>query len=172
MFTNTSTPEAIDGFGTMGLTISGNGTSGVIVVKNGRDTEHQRNHGHSSGLATSGGGGIDNSGTLNVINSTITGNVSTGGGGGIDNEPTGTLDRFGHDVLGQHRHDRRRPAQPGDGTAQTLTNVTIAGNTATTGGGIGNTGTLVLMNDTIASNSATSEIGGGLFDDQRHGNAV
>ena len=78
------------------------------------------------------GGGIDNSGMLTVINSTIEDNSVTtdssgsgGVGGGIDN--AGTL---------------------------TLTNSTIADNSASYGGGgIYNAGTLTVTNSTIANNS-------------------
>ena len=89
------------------------------------------------------GGGIDNSGTLTVSNSTIDNNTASNGiidfgGGGIFN--VGTL---------------------------TVSNSTIANNSATgsygSGGGIDNdAGTLTVSNSTIANNSAVGT-GGGIF---------
>jgi hypothetical protein len=79
------------------------------------------------------GGGIDNSGTLTVSNSTISGNHATLQGGGIYNE--GTL---------------------------TLSNSTVSGNAASIGsgiskgGGIYNSGTLTVSSSTIVDNWAIS----------------
>lgn len=67
------------------------------------------------------GGGIYNSGTLTLTNSTVSGNLASAGGGGIYND--GTL---------------------------TLTNSTLSGNLASAGGGgILNYGTLTLSNSTL-----------------------
>jgi CSLREA domain-containing protein len=78
------------------------------------------------------GGGIHNSGTLTVSNSTISDNLA-GLGGGIYNQPSGTL---------------------------TVSNSTISGNSANFVGGIYNQGTLTVNNSTISSNTAFIEIGG------------
>ncbi len=84
------------------------------------------------------GGGIYNTGTLTVSNSTVDHNTAggyDGVGGGICNGSNGTL---------------------------TVTNSTIADNSAGNGGGIYNDeGTLTVCNSTIAENSA-GYIGGGL----------
>ena len=90
----------------------------------------------TGGLASN-GGGIDNAGTLTLINSTVSSNsVSAGslyGGGGIYS--TGTL---------------------------TVTNSTFASNSAFgAGGGILSYGLLTVTNSTFATNSA--ELGGGIF---------
>ena len=91
-----------------------------------------------SGLTISGGqsgsgGGIFNSGTLTVTNSTISGNTTFIGGGGIDNE--GML---------------------------TVTNSTLSGNSTSfgggSGGGIDNAGTLTVTNSTLSGN----EVGDGI----------
>ncbi|NEO55449.1 MAG: DUF4347 domain-containing protein [Okeania sp. SIO3B5] len=116
-------------------------------------------------VTRSNGGGIYNSGTLTINNSTISGNSANDGGGiyylgigggGIYN--TGTL---------------------------TISNSTISGNSAADyGGGIDNTGTLTISNSTISSNSGyfsggiknrgtanisnstiSSNNGGGIFND-------
>ena len=74
-------------------------------------------HGKANGSApANSGGGIYNSGTLTLTNSTVSGNSATSGGGAIFNNNAGTL---------------------------TLTNSTLSGNTAGGhGGGILNYGTL------------------------------
>jgi hypothetical protein len=86
------------------------------------------------------GGGIENNGTLTLLNSTISGNVANGLGGGLYNSnPYGIL---------------------------TLTNSTVSGNTATSGGGgIHNDGTLTLLNSTISGNAATNRGGGGVLNE-------
>ena len=82
--------------------------------------------------------GFTNKGTLNLVNSTITGNTVVGNGGGIYNYYGGKA---------------------------SLTNSTVSGNDAQTysspglsyngyGGGIENQGTLTIVNSTIAANSA------------------
>ena len=90
-------------------------------------------HGKANGSApANSGGGIYNSGTLTLTNSTVSGNSATSGGGAIFNNNAGTL---------------------------TLTNSTVSGNSATSsGGGIfnNNLGILTLTNSTVSGNSASS----------------
>jgi hypothetical protein len=83
------------------------------------------------------GGGIDNSGTLTLTNSTVSGN-SAGGVGGTS-EVGGGIGNFGR---------------------LTLTNSTVSGNSSGVGGGIGNFGnaTLTLINSTVSGNSADGGI--------------
>jgi hypothetical protein len=98
------------------------------------------------------GGGIANSGTLFLTDTTVSGNTAAGGairsgqGGGIYNAGTGSL---------------------------TLTRSTVSGNTATSsyleadGAGIVNEGVLRLDRSTVSGNTATSTAngyGGGIFD--------
>ena len=84
------------------------------------------------------GGGINNSGTLTLMNCTVSGNSATyigsfKGGGGINNSDSGTL---------------------------TLTNCTVSGNSANTyAGGIKNFGTMTLTNCTVSGNTASSNCG-------------
>ena len=90
-------------------------------------------HGKTSGD----GGGMLNSGTLTLTNSTVSGNTATEAGG-IYNNFGGTL---------------------------TLANSTVSGNTSgQNGGGIFNRldGTLVLTNSTVNGNTANTEGGGNL----------
>jgi hypothetical protein len=91
-----------------------------------------------SGSWAGGGGsaGIDNRGTLEIVESTIDNNYAGAGGGGIGNSGTATV-----------------------------TNSTISGNYAgedgNGGGGISSSGTLTLINSTIAGNTANADGGGG-----------
>ena len=85
--------------------------------------------------------GISNTGTMTITGTTISGNGSSGSvGGGILNG--GFLGSAG-------------------GTL-TIVNSTIYGNTASMGGGIYNSGALIINNSTIGRNSA-SDGGGGLY---------
>ncbi len=81
------------------------------------------------------GGGGDNAGSLVVLASTLSGNTSAATGGGIANESAGTA---------------------------LLTNATVAGNSAFSGGGLVNMGVLTTVNATIADNAITNGQGGGL----------
>ena len=100
-------------------------------------------------LATGGGGGIfNNGGTVNLTNSTVSGNDANADGGGINNN-SGTL---------------------------TVTNSTISGNNALTGpsasgGGITNFGALTVTNSTISGNHANLD-GGGIFDNHSSGSVT
>ncbi len=145
-----------------GVTISGGGQSGVFQVDSGVTAS-------ISGLTISGGnvtsyvlgGGIDNSGTLTVTDSTISGNsAGFGYGGGIDN--TGTLTVTDSTISGNS-------AGSGDGISNggtlTVTNSTISGNSSGSGGGIDNAGTLTVTDSTLSGNSVggDSDGGGGIF---------
>jgi CSLREA domain-containing protein len=127
-----------------GLTISGGnpniGENGGGISNSGTLTlTNTTISGNTVIFATSGGGIYNGGGTLALVNSTVTNNSSSGGAGcgGIYNQ--GTLD---------------------------VTNSVISNNTATGGGGSGggicNLGPLTLTNTTISGNSATFGFGGGL----------
>src|SRR5712692_5909035 len=151
-----------------GLTIAngreGNGGGGGILNQSGRTLT-------VTGCAISGnanisgagafGGGIDNEGTVNVINSTISGN-SAGNGGGLLHHRASTLNITGCTLS-------TNPVTGGGsgidiselpGTVN-VTNSTLAGNTGA-GGGIGNfaRGTVKVTNCTISGNSDSCSIGG------------
>jgi predicted outer membrane repeat protein len=141
---NTTTPIAISGSATVPVTISGGGNSGDITISAGTKVSmsYLTITGGSAqviGSATD-GGGIDNSGTLTLTNSSVTGSAAVNGGG-IANEVGGTL---------------------------TLVGSTVANNWATTGGGVYNAGTLTMTNSTVANNGLTGVTivalqGGGIF---------
>ena len=118
------------------------------------------------------GGGIDNAGTMAISIVTFAGNsaVNSGVGGGIYNSGTGTVTdvTLGSDQANSHWRAIPRPtAAPSDNLGTlTISNTTIAENTAVAGGGIWNfstgvplPGVLTTINVTIADNT----VGGGLL---------
>ena len=110
------------------------------------------------------GGGILNVGTLTVTNSTVSGNTARSAGGGIGNEQ-GTVTINNSTISG----NVAQLAAGGGivnffGATLTATNSTFSGNTAVSGGGIENVGTLTLTNSTLSGNSAASN-GGGIDND-------
>jgi hypothetical protein len=117
------------------------------------------------------GGGINNSGTLAMSNSTITGNTAHfyGCGGGIYN--TGTLIVNSSTISQNHAvGSLLKPASGGGicnpGGTATINNSTLSGNYAlAAGGGIQSGGTLTINNSTISGNmtlsTAASAISGG-----------
>jgi CSLREA domain-containing protein len=119
-----------------GVTIrNGSGTYGAGIYNNA--TLNLTDSTVSGNTATSNnGGGIYNNGTMTVTNSTISGNAADGHGGGIYNSNSTTL---------------------------SVTNSTISGNTASgtsQGGGIYNNGPLNLTSSTISGNTAGGNGGG------------
>jgi hypothetical protein len=131
----------------VGSTISGNTASsaggGLFIGTNATATvSNSTIDGNTSNGGFAGGGGIDNQGTLALINSTISNNSATQSHGGAIYNP-GTL---------------------------TMDNTTIAGNSAmfsnSLGGGIYNTNTVTIRNSTIAGNSVDAQgtgHGGGIY---------
>jgi CSLREA domain-containing protein len=110
------------------------------------------------------GGGISNSGTLTLINSTVSGNSANDDGGGISNANFGTLTLVNCTVSGNSSNHDAGGIRNGVATL-TLTNSTVSGNSAGsvgTGGGIHSFGTLTLTNSTVSGNSAGIH-GGGIY---------
>ncbi len=106
-------------------------TSGELTVSKdlsiyGSDTNHLVISGNDSSRVIN-----VTTGTVSLVNLTITGGNAAGNGGGIIN--TGTL---------------------------LLKRVTISGNTGTNGGGIYNDGALTMKNCTVSNNDASGEAGG------------
>jgi hypothetical protein len=114
------------------LTVDGNLAHGVFSVRPETITAELR--GVTVTRGGRGAGGIRNSGTLTLTNSTVSGNTASGetSGGGINN--SGTLE---------------------------VTNSTVSGNTALFGSGISNSGTLEVTNSLISGDCSGGIISGG-----------
>ena len=120
-----------------------------------------------SGAQTSGnGGGFNNSGTLTVNDSTITGNSTTAVstyGAGIAN--FGTLNISNSTISNNSAFPSGTSGGGAIFTSGTLniSNSTLSNNSANRGGGIDNFGTANVSNTTFFGNSATSGPGGAIF---------
>jgi hypothetical protein len=114
-----------------------------------------------SGNQATGGGGIDNFGTANISNSTISGNQASDCGGIYNSFGTLTISNStisGNQATGVAGGGICNPL----GTL-TISNSTISGNQSTwDSGGIDNFGTLTISNSTISGNQATQD-GGGIY---------
>jgi predicted outer membrane repeat protein len=121
----------------------------------------------SDNTAHKSGGGIGSSGFVQVENSTVSGNIGHQRGGGIDSS-SGTVTLVDSTVSGNTAGFgvfQGFGAGIGEsGGTVTLTRSTVSGNTAVTGGGgISFTGTVTLTNSTVSGNTAGSVGGGGIF---------
>ena len=119
-----------------------------------------------SGLTITGGradigGGIDNSGTLTLTNSTLSDN-SAGGGGGLP--AGGGLYNFGTATITNSTLSGNSASSEGGGIFNaallTVTNSTLSGNSADSGGGLYTFGAATITNSTLSGNSAG--YGGGI----------
>jgi CSLREA domain-containing protein len=122
------------------------------------------------------GGGIENSGTLTVTNSTVRSNsggianqgtltvtnstISDNSNSGLYNSIGGTLTVNGSTISGNTA--RTGGGIMNHGALTVVNGSTISGNTAPQGGGINNDGTLTVNGSTISGNSASKE-GGGIY---------
>jgi YDG domain len=148
-------PETITGPAAP-VTIDAGGLSRVLQVDGGV-TASLTGLTLSGGNTTGNGGGVDNAGTLALMNCTLSGNSSSGvvGGGGLYNSGPATLTDC--TVSGNS-------AAIGDGGGMynsvagpaTLTDCTVSGNSAVSGGGIANQGTLSIGNTIVALNTAST----------------
>lgn len=144
-----------------GSTVNGGNTASVftIVASNTVTLNSLTITGGNAGNSSSNeGGGIQNNGTLTVVQSSIIGNIASGGaeglGGGIFNAGGGALVVINSTISGNQVFGGS-PAGGGiynNGGTVTLVNTTLDGNnSAGTGGGIDNaSGTLNLTNTIIA----------------------
>ena len=143
--------------GAQRITISGQNSVQVMFVNTGKTlTLHnltiENGHAFGSGAA----GGIDNSGTVNVINSTFSGN-SAGLGGGIYNSG-GTVNVTNSTFSGNSANTTYGGGINNSGGTVNVTNSTFSSNSAVTGGGgINNGGGIVnVTNSTFAGNSSAA----------------
>ena len=141
------------------ITISGGGNSEVFQIDN--DAQVTLNgltieDGNASGAS---GGGIDNTGTLIINNSTLAGNTAGASGGGIDN--TGSLTLTNVILTGNTAGASGGGIENEQAGTLSATNLTCSNNSALSSGGIDNAGTLMILDATISGNKATSSNGAG-----------
>ncbi len=141
------------------ITISGGGNSEVFRIDN--DAQVTLNgltieDGNASGAS---GGGIDNTGTLIINNSTLAGNTAGASGGGIDN--TGSLTLTNVILTGNTAGASGGGIENEQAGTLSATNLTCSNNSALSSGGIDNAGTLMILGATISGNKATSSNGAG-----------
>jgi CSLREA domain-containing protein len=146
-----------------GVTISGsNFTSGNGGAFNNSGTLTVSNS-TISGNSSSFGGGIYNSGTLTVSNSTISGNSATQNGGGIYNNSSGVLNISNSEISGNSASYGGGILTRGNLTisnSKLSANIANDGNGKGSGGGIRNEGALTILNSTLSGN--TAYVGGGI----------
>ncbi len=113
-----------------------------------------------------GGGGIFNIGLATISDSIISNNSASSLGGGIDN---GRLGVSGSNLIVTNSTITGNTASSGGGiynstddASASINNSTISGNRARFGGGISNSNVLDISNSTISGNTAVRE-GGGIF---------
>jgi CSLREA domain-containing protein len=129
----------IDGGGN--ITISGNNATRIAQIVSGQATVTLQNLALVNGFSPTFAGAILNFGSLNLINSTVTGNVSAQSGGAIRNEP---------------------------GARVNISNSTFDGNEVTNsyedGGAIYNRGLLTIVSSTFSGNRTGADgVGGAIF---------
>ena len=138
-------------------TAPGSGNNGGGVKNSG--TLNVTNVTFSGNSAGYYGAGIYSTGTLNVTNVTFSGNSSGAGGGGISS--TGTLNVTNSTFSGNDGGTNGGGIYNGFGTS-TVMNSAFSGNSAAMGGGISNWyGTLTVTNSTFSGNTAS--YGGGIY---------
>jgi hypothetical protein len=109
-------------------------------------------------------------GTVNIANGTISGNSAVNGGG-VSNSDTGTVNVTNSAISNNSASSGGGGIVNEGGCTLNVTSSTVSNNTATDGsqgGGINNGGSLSVTNGTISNNSASN--GGGIFN--RSGGAV
>ena len=126
-------------------------------------------HGMDAG-ATGGGGILLRAGSLILTSCTLSGNIATGSGGGLSNYGVATIKNctFSHNS-GYNGGGVYNYTYAGSGGLATLTNCTVADNSATiNGGGVydytysGTGGATTLISSTVSNNTAGGN-GGGVY---------
>ena len=150
------------------LTKRGEGGGQVITVRQGA-TLNLSNGTLAGGWGGAGGALVNEGGTVELTDVTVTNNVADDRGGGICNRDGGVLTMTGGAITNNHSNDKSGAKGGGgffneENATATLTNVIITGNEAKVcgGGGICNFGTLTLDGCTIQNNAAITN-GGGIW---------
>src|SRR3990172_5201050 len=155
---------SIAGLGADNLTISGNNAVRVFLVNPGITLNLQDltvatgSAEHSD--SEPGGGGIDNAGTLEITNSTFSGNDAVDQGGAINNN--GALTIRGSTFSGNRACDDSGGAIDNSGMLLVMDSTFSSNEHCASGGGISNSGTLEITNSTFSGNS-TGQSGGGIL---------
>lgn len=144
-------------------------TGSVIVANLGGGIENQSGGAitiKASTIDSNTGSGIFNSGTLTIINSSVSGNHARAGAAGIHNVVNATLTISGS-TISQNNSDTDVGGIFNDSTALvTITNSTVSGNNGVTAGAAGidheSTGTMNISNSTIVGNSILRGGAGGV----------
>jgi len=151
------------------LTITGPGSGALAIIGTGSQSDFTVGSAATatiSGLTIedgggSAGGGIANSGTLTIVNTTVSGNSATYYGGGIDNSGTLTIT---NSTVSNNGVKYQQGGGIYNNGMLSVSGTTISNNNATlVGGGIDNLGTLSIANSTLSGN--TSGDGGALYSD-------
>jgi hypothetical protein len=156
--TDTAAPTIIDGPGA-GVGISGNNTVQVFAIRSSAVVS-MSNLTIIGGASTSSGGGMINAGDTTLTNVTISDNVDSGlvgNGGGIEND--GILNLIDSTITGNRAANGNGGGLYNTGTIS-VRDSSIYGNTAFNGGGVGSNGALSVNGSTISNNQAFEEGGG------------
>lgn len=116
----------------------------------------------SNGKAGSGGGIVNNNGTVALSNSMLSGNSANADGGGIYNFNDGTVELTNSTLSGNSSNSGFGGGIHNEAGTLTVTNSTLNGNSATFGGGISNFDTTTVTNSTLNGNTASID-GGGIW---------
>jgi hypothetical protein len=144
-----------------GITVDGDDQSGLFNVSTASANLTIDRMTLTGGSAIKGGGVYSDSGTVNLINSKVSGNTAASNGGGIYSD-SGTVNLTNSTVSGN-------PASYGGGMfaaygAVYLTNSTVSGNSAAlSGGGILTFGGAVYLTSSTISDNSAGDLGGGVF---------
>jgi CSLREA domain-containing protein len=145
----------IYGPGSGSLTVSGGNITQVFSVSSATAISGMT---ISNGNTGGGGGGIYNSGSLNMSNCVITSNQA-GEGAGIYN--VGTVSMSNCSITNNTASGPGGGLRNLGGGQMTVTNSTVSGNTGDAGGGINSDATLLTVsNSTISGNRSTGNFGG------------
>ncbi len=157
--TDTGAPTIING-PAAGVAISGSDNIQVFAINPGVDVS-MSNLTITNGASTGSGGGLINAGNTTLTNVIVSDNIDSGlvgNGGGIEND--GTLNLIDSTITGNSADNGNGGGLYNTGTL-TVKNSYIYENIAFNGGGVGSDGTMTLTGSSVSNNVAFS-VGGGI----------